>query len=102
GRRWLLPVDNADADLHGTARHEERILRGGGLDLRRCRVLQRGLNVGGAIDRGDDDTGALLLTRSKIGANCLWVIDGEDGCDLGEAGQIALRDRQAAFTRALA
>src|SRR5438874_10549143 len=33
----LLAVEDADADLHGAAGHEERVLRGGGLDLRRLR-----------------------------------------------------------------
>src|SRR5450755_3758249 len=61
GRSRLLPVENADADLHGAARHEEWVLRGGGLDLLRFGILERGLDIGCAVDRGDDDTAALLL-----------------------------------------
>src|ERR1700722_2614341 len=52
GRSWLLPVENADADLHGAARHEEWVLRGGGLDLLRLRILEGCLDIGCGIDRG--------------------------------------------------
>jgi hypothetical protein len=52
-----------------TARHEERGLRGGGLDL--LRVLERGLDIGCVIDRGDDDAAALLLARREVGADGL-------------------------------
>src|SRR6202022_1837616 len=99
GRSRLLPIENADADLHGAARHEERVLRGGGLDLLRPRILEGGLDIWCAIDRGDDDAAALLLARREVGADGLRVVDGEDGVDLGKAGQIALRYGQAAFAR---
>src|ERR1700694_4480384 len=73
GRSRLLPVENADADLHGAARHEEGVLRGGGLDLLRLGILQRGLDIGCAIDRSDDDTAALLLARREVSADGLRV-----------------------------
>src|SRR5712664_4484649 len=66
GRSRLLPIENADAYLHGAARHEERVLRGGGLDLLRSRILERGLDIGCAIDRGDDDAAALLRARREV------------------------------------
>src|SRR5581483_11723203 len=98
----LLAVENADTELHGPARHEEGILRGGRLDLRRCGILERGFDIRRAIDRCDDDPGAALLARGKIGADGLRVVDSEYRIDLGEAGQVALRDRQPALARALA
>src|SRR6266702_907985 len=101
GRSRRLPIENADGYLHGAARHEERVLRGGGLDLLRPRILERGLDIGCAIDRGDDDAAALLLARREVGADGLRVVDGKDGVDLGKAGQIALRHGQATLARPL-
>src|SRR6202022_1698372 len=82
GRSRLLPIENADADLHGAARHEERVLRGGGLDLLRSRILERGLDIGCAIDRGDDDAAALLLARREVGTDGLRVVVGDVGAVL--------------------
>src|SRR6202171_3767809 len=78
GRSRLLPIENADADLHGAARHEERVLRGGGLDLLSPRILERGLDIGCAIDRGNDDAAALLLARRGVGADRLRGGDGAE------------------------
>ena len=64
----------------------------------RRRILERDLDIGGAIDCGDEDTAALLLARREVGTDGLRIVDGEDSVDLGEAGQIALRDRQATLT----
>ena len=98
----FLPLRMPTPELHRAPRHEERVLRRGSLDLRRCRILQRGLDVGRAVDGGDDDAAAVELLGREVGADRLRIVDGEDGVDLGEAGQMALRDGETAFARALA
>src|SRR5207237_3722279 len=99
---FSAPGPHADLPSFPTRRSSDLVLRGRGLDLRRGRVLQRGLDVGSAVDRGDDDSGALLLARGEVGADGLRIVDGEDRVDLRVARQIALRDGEAAFARALA
>src|SRR5262249_44714731 len=102
GRGGVFSVWENDPPPYGPPRPRERSLRGGGPGLRRWGGPWRGPRVGRAIDRGDDDSGTLLLARRQISADRLRIVDGEDGVDLGEAGQIALRDCQAPLTRSLA
>src|SRR5207245_9448024 len=58
------------------------------------------LNIGSAVDRGEDELGAVELLGGELRADRGRVVDGEHGVDLVEAGEQRLEYFQAAVAPA--